>query len=91
MALIKLRETSTEMDIKLNNGDFIALQKVQDKWKFKDKESALRFALAILAKVTESEKNNLFLDTDGLLAKIEPNNSLLQTPDIKHPVEEEKE
>lgn len=36
------------LSIKLDNGDYRILKEIVKKWKFKDQESALRFALAVL-------------------------------------------
>ncbi len=53
MAIKKIDESAENLRIEINNGDFNALNEIIKKWKFKDKESALRFAIAILS-VTEN-------------------------------------
>lgn len=42
--------------MKIYNGDWAALQEITKKWNFKDEESALRFALAVL---TQAEDGTL--------------------------------
>jgi hypothetical protein len=45
-------DSQENLTIEINNGDLNALNEITETWKFKDKESALRFALAVL-KVTK--------------------------------------
>jgi len=78
MALKKIKETEEELEIKVDNGDLAALKRIQEFFKFKDKESILRFALAIVAKAAESDKNKIILNANGVVSTIEPRYSLLE-------------
>jgi len=40
----------TELHLILDNGDYEVFQIIKDKWGFKDEESLVRFALAVLIK-----------------------------------------
>lgn len=77
MAIVKIIETDNELTIKVENGDLVALKQVQDKWKFKDKESALRFALAVLVKAAEGG-NKVMIEENGKPTSLIPGDSLLK-------------
>lgn len=63
-----------EIEVKIDNGDFQALQEIQDKWEFIDKEAILRFAIAAL---TISNGGTLYVEKDGKKTIITPADSLL--------------
>lgn len=49
MAIKKLSEQEPDtLTLEINNGDLNALNEIVKKWDFRDSESALRFALAVL-------------------------------------------
>jgi hypothetical protein len=59
------------LDLSIANGDLNALKAVVKKWRFKNEESALRFAIAIL---TKSEKGVLSISGEAVF----PTNQLLK-------------
>lgn len=60
----------------VTNGDSVALKAVVDKWGFKDEESALRFALAVMK---QAEKGLVFIDSgDGTKTGLSPSDDLLK-------------
>lgn len=67
-----------EFQVVIDNGDLNALEAIRDKWKFKDKESALRFALAVLALT----QNGTLLrqHEDGTTKMIIPSDDILDRP-----------
>jgi hypothetical protein len=52
MAIKRLDDLSDDekVTLEINNGDNQILGEIVEQWKFKDKETALRFALAVLSK-----------------------------------------
>lgn len=79
MAIKKLTETEEALNIEINNGDLGALNEIIINWGFKDKESALRFAIAVL-KVTKPGKlsqetpdgnKSLLIPTENLTGKVD--------------------
>lgn len=75
MAIKRLEGTPDKFSIEINNGDFQALNEIEKDWQFKDKESALRFAIAVL-KVTKPGK--LYQEgTDGSKKSIIPTENLI--------------
>lgn len=48
MALIAQNDDPLFLQVEINNGDLKALNEIISTWNFKDKESALRFAIAVL-------------------------------------------
>ena len=81
MALRKVtKEQVSEEDLKgllfnLDNGDLTAIQEVVKKWKFKDEESALRFALAVMR---QSKDNILFIESEEGKIGLTPKEDLLK-------------
>jgi len=75
---LKIIEEEAEngiLTIRLDNGDYKVLKEIVDKWKFKDREIALRFALAILddtengtlSRKREDGSHSLLVPTDEVL------------------------
>jgi len=77
MATIKQATSNDEqLDLTINNGDFIALKDIVEKYSFKDEASAIRFALALLSK---SEGKGLYIkDEEGVKLRQVPGESLLK-------------
>jgi hypothetical protein len=76
MAIKKISDDIAQgaIDVQINNGDLQALTKITDEWDFKDIESALRYAVAVLS-IAKDRK--LFYETDeGDKRVIEPADSL---------------
>lgn len=60
----------------VDNGDLVALRAVLSKWGFRDEESALRFALAVMK---QAEKGVVFIDRgDGAKVGLSPSDDLLR-------------
>lgn len=63
------------LTIQLDNGDYRVLKEIVDKWNFKDRENALRYALAILnytnngllCKKQENGTHSILAPTDEIL------------------------
>ena len=74
MAIKIVSDTDEALNIEINNGDLKALKEIVSKWRFKDKDSALRFAVAILS-ITDNGK--LYQEKDGSKVPLEPVETLL--------------
>lgn len=70
MAIKKLDENAELLQIEINNGDFKALSGVTEKWRFIDKESAMRFALAVLTMTTNGSLYQK--KEDGSMVALQP-------------------
>lgn len=81
MAITRTPTNPDETDVlrlAINNGDLKALGEIVEKWGFRDEESALRFALAILS---VTQKGTLIQEKpDGASIALKPTESLLKTP-----------
>lgn len=62
--------------IGLNNGDRDAMNTVIESWNFKDTESFLRFAIAILLKTKDSKK--IVIEEDGHPTTVSPGAGLIK-------------
>jgi hypothetical protein len=75
MAINLITDQPEGFQIDINNGDLKALSEIVNKWRFKDKESALRFAIAVLSLTEEGtlcqEKK------DGSVVKFMPTENML--------------
>lgn len=75
LKIIKEEADSGTLTIQLDNGDYKVLNEIVQKWRFKDRENALRFALAILsdtengtlARKREDGAHSLLVPTDEIL------------------------
>ena len=88
MAIIKISEDDTEGNrkVEINNGDLVALNKIINEWDFKDVESALRYAVAVLA--IAKDKKLFYEKENGEKVTIEPADSLKrETPDAQKTTE----
>lgn len=76
MAIVKISEDNTagSRTVEINNGDLNALNKIHDEWDFKDIESALRYAVAVLS--IAKDKKLFYERDDGEKVIIEPADSL---------------
>ncbi len=50
MAIQKDRSDADAVQVTINNGDLQALRQIYERWGFKDEESVLRYALAVMTK-----------------------------------------
>ena len=57
-----------------NNGDLKALQEIQEKWRFKDKSSLIKFAMAVLLR---ADDNKIKISVSGSETEVEPKADLL--------------
>jgi len=71
--------SDNELNLTVNNGDFEALQTVVRKLGFKDEESVLRFALAVLSK--SATRSLSIVDKDGIRLNLTPSADLLKAPE----------
>lgn len=62
-----------QFQIELNNGDLRVLNEIVDSWNFKNKQSALRFALAIL-KITNP--GELYQSKEGKMCSLLPTDQI---------------
>ena len=60
--------------LNVDNGDLEALESIKDKWKFKDKESVLRYALAVMSQATDPI---LYIEKEGIKTGLSPNPNLM--------------
>lgn len=75
MAINIQSDQGDSLQITINNGDLKALNDIIASWKFKDKESALRFALAILAMTSSG---SLYQGKpDGTKVALQPQEALI--------------
>jgi hypothetical protein len=75
MAINQIEDTEQNLKIDINNGDLKALEDIINNWKFKDKASALRFAIAVLK---QSSRDSLGIrNKDGHVNLFQPGDELL--------------
>ena len=76
MAINKISEDSQKgsRTVEINNGDLIALGKIIEEWDFKNVESALRYAIAVLS--IAKDKKLFYEKENGEKVAIEPADSL---------------
>lgn len=77
-ALQKMTDGDDSLTITFDNGDLKALDDIQRKWRFKDKASLLKFAMAILLK---SENNKIIIAVENGETPVTPAKELLETSD----------
>ncbi len=73
--ITKKEDSATNIDLSITNGDLAALKEVKNKWKFKNIEDILRFALAVMKK---SEKNKIYVDENGTQVGYVPADSMIE-------------
>jgi hypothetical protein len=79
LKIIKEDEESGTLSIELDNGDYKVLKEIVQKWRFKDRENALRFALAILS---DTENGTLARKReDGVHSLLVPTDEILEAKD----------
>jgi hypothetical protein len=79
MAIKKLPSeinSTTSIALNFDNGDYEILHKIKQQWNFKDEESLLRFALAILYKAGEHSVS--VKDDGGNEITLKPTENMLQ-------------
>ena len=83
MAIIRTNSASPERELPLlfNNGDLTALKSAVERLGFKDEESLLRYALAVLSK--SATRTLTVIDQDGKSIALNPSETLLAQPLIK--------
>jgi hypothetical protein len=82
MAISTLPDTTPEsLQIEISNGDLEALNKVVQKWNFKDQVSALRFALAVL---TLTQNGSLYQTNEaGNVVPIRPTPAVIREVEVE--------
>ena len=68
-------DTTQELLLAVNNGDLEALRSAMKRFSFKDEESVLRFALAVLAK--SATRSLTITDLAGARVSLNPSSDLL--------------
>ena len=68
-----------ELILAVNNGDLEALQDAVKRFGFRDEESVLRFALAVLSK--SATRSLTITGIDGVRATLNPSQDLLKQPE----------
>ncbi|MCK4592155.1 hypothetical protein KAT63_01800 [Candidatus Parcubacteria bacterium] len=58
----------------INNGDLSVLEKIKEKWKFKDKEGVFRFALAVMV---QAENSTLYIQEKNEKKALIPGEGLI--------------
>lgn len=77
MAIVRVGEPGdNQLALEINNGDLKALRDIYSEWGFKDEESVLRFALAVLSKTTN--KTIYYVDEKGEKVGLQPSDSVLK-------------
>jgi hypothetical protein len=80
MSLKEIKKDEISKDLKgillnLDNGDLISVDAIKTKWKFKNREDVLRYALAVIA---QSENPVVYISKGGEKIPLAPNKSLLE-------------
>lgn len=70
-----------ELPLLFNNGDLLALKTAVEKLGFKDEESLLRYALAVISK--SATRTLTVIDQDGKSIALNPSESLLAQNEAK--------
>jgi len=65
MAINRIDGAGDGLDVAITNGDLQALRQIFEEWGFKDEESVLRYALAVMTKVTNSNKALFYENEQG--------------------------
>lgn len=78
MAIIRSTQqlNEGELNLVINNGDYVALQETVKRLGFKDEESMLRFALAVLSR--SATRSISITDQNGAKISLNPNEGLLE-------------
>ena len=83
---INIGEVQKKMDgkdsivINVDNGDLKALDDIEKKWNFKDKESLLKFAMAVMLK---ADNSIVKISIGGEEIEVSPKPDLLNLPNDK--------
>ena len=75
MAVVKTTDTDQELTLKVTNGDIVALKNVKEKWRFKNIEDIIRFALAVMVK---SDDQAVTVKQSGESTTLSPSDDLLE-------------
>lgn len=73
---VKSSSSESKLTLDIDNGDLSKLTEVMDKWKFKDHQSMLRFAISIML-LTEDKK--LWMQSKGEQTQIVPADDLVRS------------
>lgn len=72
---VKSSEDGGKLTLTIDNGDYEKLNEVMEKWRFKDYQSFLRFAISVFI---VSEENSITIKRDGRQQEIGPVPELLK-------------
>ena len=74
MAISRTRSEPDAVDMTITNGDLQALRQIYESWGFKDEESVLRYALAVM---TKAENQVLYyVNADGEKIGLQPSDAV---------------
>jgi len=59
MSIVRDESTEEALNLSIKNGDLVALREITKTWNFKDEESVLRYALAVM---TIAKSKKLFIE-----------------------------
>lgn len=71
--------STNELILAVNNGDLDALRDAMNRFGFKDEESVLRYALAVLTK--SATRSLAIIDQNGVRVNLNPAADLLRQPE----------
>jgi hypothetical protein len=71
--------SDNELNLTINNGDFEVLRDAMRRFGFRDEESVLRYALAVLSR--SATRSLSIIDQDGVRVNLNPSADLLQQPE----------
>jgi hypothetical protein len=71
--------SGNELILAVNNGDLDALRDAMHRFGFRDEESVLRFALAVLSK--SATRSLSIIDQNGVRVSLNPSTDLLRQPE----------
>lgn len=82
MAIVRTdTDKPDELPLVFNNGDLAALKSAVNRLNFKDEESLLRYALAVISK--SATRTLTVIDQDGKSMALNPSESLLKQDSVK--------
>jgi len=75
MAIVKTIDTVDELALKISNGDLSVLKQIKERWRFRNIEDIIRFALAVMIK---ADNHTLTILDNGKASNLSPADNLLE-------------
>lgn len=79
----KITPAEDKLYLEIDNGDLIAISNIEAQWKFKNKESVLRFAIAVLAKAVDAGSHKITIEENGKTTVLTPGDTLIKVQEEK--------